>query len=161
MGALDVPFMIDHSPCRVLQTTEQDVVFVHSQLWLIDYFYLIAGVLFFLSGVAYCMWDISMWLLPGARVPSISIKDIKYSPHPVCQLLLCQMHFGHVRKQCSGRVEMLVFGRLLHAIHLSWSFAGKCGEFKRAVKACHICSLVAIVTAVWAWGKPICHMLPV
>ncbi|CAL8465985.1 g5521 [Coccomyxa elongata] len=38
-------------------------------LWLIDYFYLVAGVLFFLSGVAYCMWDISMWLFPAILCP--------------------------------------------------------------------------------------------
>ena len=37
------------------------------QLWLIDYFYLIAGILFLLAGAFYCMHEISPWLLPGDR----------------------------------------------------------------------------------------------
>ena len=36
------------------------------QLWLIDYFYLIAGILFALAGAFYCMHEISPWLIPGA-----------------------------------------------------------------------------------------------
>ena len=35
------------------------------QLWLIDYFYLIAGILFLLAGAFYCMHEVSPWLLPG------------------------------------------------------------------------------------------------
>ncbi|EIE18497.1 hypothetical protein COCSUDRAFT_60164 [Coccomyxa subellipsoidea C-169] len=38
-------------------------------LWLVDYFYLIAGVLFALSGIAYVMYEISMWLIPGIFCP--------------------------------------------------------------------------------------------
>lgn len=36
------------------------------QLWLVDYFYLIAGILFALAGAFYCMHEISPWLIPGA-----------------------------------------------------------------------------------------------
>ncbi|KAK9902002.1 hypothetical protein WJX75_000875 [Coccomyxa subellipsoidea] len=38
-------------------------------LWIVDYFYLIAGILFFLSGVAYVMYEISIWLIPGIFCP--------------------------------------------------------------------------------------------
>ncbi len=43
--------------------TEENVFAL--QLWLIDYFYLIAGILFLLAGAFYCMHEISPWLLPG------------------------------------------------------------------------------------------------
>ena len=36
------------------------------QLWLVDYFYLIAGILFAQAGALYCMHEISPWLIPGA-----------------------------------------------------------------------------------------------
>lgn len=35
------------------------------QLWLIDYFYIIAGFLFLLAGALYEMAEISIYLIPG------------------------------------------------------------------------------------------------
>ena len=35
------------------------------QLWLVDYFYLIAGILFLLAGACYCMHESSIYLVPG------------------------------------------------------------------------------------------------
>lgn len=35
------------------------------QLWLVDYFYLIAGILFLLAGTCYCMHESSIYLVPG------------------------------------------------------------------------------------------------
>lgn len=47
---------------------------VDVQLWSIDYMYLIAGILFFLSGVFYVCHEISPWLIPGAfPIPIIFI----------------------------------------------------------------------------------------
>ncbi|CAK0784815.1 hypothetical protein CVIRNUC_008019 [Coccomyxa viridis] len=39
-------------------------------LWLVDYFYLIAGILFALAGAFYCMHEISPWLIPAIFVPT-------------------------------------------------------------------------------------------
>lgn len=48
-----------------------------AQLWIVDYFYLIAGILFFLSGVAYVMYEISIWLIPGARLsPALTCNNV-------------------------------------------------------------------------------------
>ena len=35
------------------------------QSWLVDYFYLIAGILFLLAGSFYCMHESSIYLVPG------------------------------------------------------------------------------------------------
>ena len=37
------------------------------QLWLIDYFYIIAGFLFLIAGALYEMAEISIWLIPGGE----------------------------------------------------------------------------------------------
>ena len=54
---------------RRLPTDSVDLIaysVVALQLWLVDYFYLIAGILFALAGAFYCMHEISPWLIPGA-----------------------------------------------------------------------------------------------
>lgn len=50
------------------------------QLWLIDYFYLIAGILFLLAGAFYCMHEVSPWLYPGELAPGY-IYELQLCPH--------------------------------------------------------------------------------
>ncbi len=51
------------------------------QLWLVDYFYLIAGILFLLAGAFYCMHESSIYLVPGES----SMSDTPSGSAPVIQ----------------------------------------------------------------------------
>lgn len=50
-------------------------VLLCAQLWLVDYFYLIAGILFFVSGLLYVMKEISIWVVPGDSL-LLSLHDL-------------------------------------------------------------------------------------
>jgi hypothetical protein len=51
---------------------------LHLQLWLIDYFYIIAGWLFALAGLLYTMAEISIYVIPGALRSSCKVPCPAY-----------------------------------------------------------------------------------
>lgn len=78
------------------------------QLWLIDYFYIIAGFLFLLAGALYEMAEISIWLIPGEQAHGAccpSVLSLDDCPYYFC----CT--------SCSG-ITLAVCAALVFCVHL-------------------------------------------
>ena len=63
---------------------------------MVDYFYLIAGILFFLSGLFYEMWEKSVWVLPGVKTHRISFAMNPSPWHIYIYIYICAFIYIYI-----------------------------------------------------------------